>query len=338
MITDRRALIQTNRRRLLLGGASGAAAVTFGLSTPARSQTIRGTARIVIGVPPGTPLDAMARLLAEQMKPYAASTVLDVRPGAGYRLALEAAKNSPPDGSVMVLAPAGPMTLYPHIYKSLNYNPQQDFAPVSTLYTTASILAIGPMVPDSVRTLADFIGWCRSNSKQAAFGTPGGGSPMHFIGVTLARQAGFEFVHVPYQGSAPAIQNVLGGQIASAIGPVGSFVPHVQSSARRGLAISGARRGTVLPNVPTFSEAGYPTLELAEWFGILLPAKTPAEIINDLNGVIRTALRSKEVATLATNFAMETAGSSPTEFAQLIKADTDQWAPIVKASGFTPLD
>lgn len=320
----------------MLGAASGV--LSLGLWTPARSQSIRSAARILIGVPPGTPLDAMARLLAEQMKGYATSTILDVRPGAGYRLALEAAKNSPPDGSVMVLAPAGPMTLYPHIYKSLNYRPQQDFSPVSTLYTTASILAIGPMVPDSVRTLADFIGWCRSNSKQAAFGTPGGGSPMHFMGVTLARQAGFEFVHVPYQGSAPAIQNVLGGQIASAIGPVGSFVPHVQSGALRGLAISGARRGMVLPNVPTFSEAGYPTLALAEWFGILLPAKTPADVVSELNGVIRTALKSREVATLATNFAMEVAGSSPSEFAQLIKADTDRWAPIVTASGFTPLD
>jgi len=333
-----RVLKDVSRRHFVLGGARGAAAVVLGLSSPARSQAIRGTARILIGVPPGTPLDAMARLLADQMKTYAASTILEVRSGAGYRLALEAAKNSPPDGSVMVLAPAGPMALYPHIYKSLNYSPQQDFAPVSTLYTTASLLAVGKMVPESVKTLADFVGWCRSNPAQSAFGTPGGGSPMHFIGVTLARQAGFEFVHVPYQGSAPAIQNLLGGQLASAIAPIGSFVPHLKSGALRALAITGAQRSAILPDVPTMSEAGYPMLVFAEWFGILLPAKTPSEIVNELNGVIRAALKSKEVAALVANFAMETAGNSPAEFAQLIKADTDRWAPIVKASGFSPLD
>ena len=176
----------------------------------------------------------------------------------------------------MVLTPAVAMCLYPHVYKSLSYNPQRDFAPVTTISTTSMLIAIGPLVPSTVKTLADFIAWCRSNPNQSSYGSPGAGSPLHFLGVMLSRAANFEYLHVPFQGTAPSIQSLLGSQIASCISPIGSFVPYVRAGTLRALAMTGAQRSPLLPDVPTVAEAGYPALEFAEWFGIFVPAQCPA--------------------------------------------------------------
>lgn len=333
-------MLDTNvsRRQCLLAGANGLAAAILGVPQTAAAQTVSGTARILVGVPPGGFLDAVARLLIEQMKSYAPTMIVEIRPGASYRLAIEAAKNSPADGSVMILAPAGPMTLYPHIYKSLSYDPVGDFAPVSTVCSSSLLLGVGPLVPASVKTVADFIAWCKANARQSSFGTAGAGSPMHFLGITLARTGGFEFTHVPYQGSAPAVQDLLGGQIAAVIAPAGNFAAHLGSGKIRVLATTGRQRTAALPDVPTVAEAGYPVLDFAEWFGILVPAKTSTETVTTLNGLIREALRSKAMLDALRNFTLDAGGNSPAEFAALIKADTERWAGIVKASGFTPMD
>jgi tripartite-type tricarboxylate transporter receptor subunit TctC len=251
---------------------------------------------------------------------------------------MDALKNSPADGSVMVLTPAVAMCLYPHVYKSLSYNPQQDFTPVTTTSTTAMMIAIGPMVPSAVKTLADFIAWCKSNPAQSNFGSPGAGSPLHFLGVMLSRAANFEYLHVPFQGTAPSIQSLLGGQIASCISPIGSFVPHVRAGTLRPLATTGTQRSPLLPNVPTVREAGYPALEFSEWFGIFVPARTPSATVETLSSVLGAALQTREIQAGLANQSVDPGGLTPADFARQVKADFDRWAPIVKASGFTPLD
>jgi tripartite-type tricarboxylate transporter receptor subunit TctC len=325
-----------NRRRMMLAGAGGLASYALGV-VPARSQPLHATARIVVGFPAGGPSDVTARLLAEHTKGYASTMIVENRPGAGGRVAMDVVKNSPADGSVMILTPAVAVCLYPHVYKTLSYT-LQDFAPVTTIHTTAMMLAIGPMVPASVKTVADFVAWCKSNPNQSSFGSPGAGSPLHFLGVTLARTANFEYLHVPYQGTAPSIQALLGSQIASAISPIGSFVPHIKSGALRALATTGAARSPLLPDVPTMTEAGYPALEFAEWFGVFVPARTPAATVEALSGALRAGLQTKEMIAAFANLSVDAAGHTPADFARQIKIDTDRWAPIVKASGFTPLD
>jgi len=194
------------------------------------------------------------------------------------------------------------------------------------------------MVPVSVKTLADFISWCKGNRSQSSYGSPGAGSPLHFLGVQLSKAAGFEYLHVPFQGTAPSIQSLLGSQIASCISPIGPFVPHVRSGALRALAITGAQRSSLLPDVPTIAEAGYPALEFAEWFGVFVPARTPPGTVEALSSALRTGLQTKEMVAAFANLSVDAAGHTPADFARQIKIDTDRWAPIVKASGFTPLD
>jgi tripartite-type tricarboxylate transporter receptor subunit TctC len=335
-MSDVRCADRLNRRRFLLAGAGGIASYASGLS-PAQSQALHSTARLLVGFPAGGPSDVTARLLAEHMKGYASTTIVENRAGAGGRVAMDVLKNSAADGSVMILTPAVAVCLYPHVYKTLSYT-LQDFAPVTTIHTTAMVLAIGPMVPNTVNTVADFIAWCRANPRQSSFGSPGAGSPLHFLGVTLSKTANFEYLHVPYQGTAPSVQALLGSQIASAISPIGSFIPHARSGALRVLATTGAQRSPQLPDVPTVREAGYPELEFAEWFGIFVPARTPAATVEALSSALRAALQTKAVLDAFANLSVDAAGHTPADFARQIKADTDRWAPIVKASGFTPLD
>src|SRR5262249_25194963 len=224
----------------------------------------------------------------------------------------------------------------PHIYKTLSYKPSEDFIAVTTVFDTASALVVGPIVPTQVKTVTDFVGWCRANPTQSAYGTPGAGTPMHFLGVMLATSADFKYLHVPYQGSGPATQDVLGGQIASAIVPVPAVVQLREPSRLRVLATTGPERSTSLPDVPTMKEAGFPTLEFSEWFGILLPAKTPMDIAIALNGAIRDAMNTDEFKSGLVKLSLEPAGSSMSDFAQRMRADTEHWAPIIKASGFNP--
>jgi tripartite-type tricarboxylate transporter receptor subunit TctC len=187
-----------------------------------------------------------------------------------------------------------------------------------------------------VKTLAEFIAWCKSNPAQSSYGSPGAGSPLHFLGVMLARAANFEYLHVPFQGTAPSIQSLLGSQIASCISPIGPFVPHVRAGTLRALATTGAQRSPLLPDVPTIAEAGYPALEFAEWFGIFVPARTPSGTIETLSSALRAALQTKEVQAGLANQSVDVGGLTPADFARQVKADFGRWGPIVKASGFTP--
>jgi tripartite-type tricarboxylate transporter receptor subunit TctC len=154
---------------------------------------------MIVGFAPGGSSDVTARLLVDQMRGYASTIIIDNRPGAGGRIAVEAVKAGAPDGSVMLLSPASMIVLYPHLYKPLGYDPVQDFVAVTTVCAFPFVLSVGPLVPREVRTLEDFIQWCKANPKLARYGTSGAGSMLHFAGMMLARAANFDFTHVPYK-------------------------------------------------------------------------------------------------------------------------------------------
>ncbi|EHR00257.1 tripartite tricarboxylate transporter substrate-binding protein [Bradyrhizobium sp. WSM471] len=325
------------RRRDLLAASAAAVGIAFSAVSVSTvvAQSRTKTTYIMTGFTPGL-VDGLARLVAAQMKDYAETIVVETRPGAAGRLAVQAVRAADADGSVMLLAPLGFMTLYPHVYKTLKYEPQ-DFTPVSIVASSPTLVTVGPKVPGDVRTLADFVAWCRANPTEATYGTAGVGNTLHFIGAMLGRSAGFGFLHVPYQGNA-AIQDLLKGEIASAIMPIGSSLGLVQSGQLRALATTGPRRSSFLPDVPTMAEAGYPSLEDLTRYGFFVPAKTPADTVERLGRSIHEALSTNEVKSGMTGMSLEIESISTTAFAQLIGSESERWKAIVQATGFTPID
>ena len=323
-------------RRRFVAAAAGAGA-SIAAPRRAHSQVVGKLTRIIVGFAPGGSSDVTARLLVDQMRGYASTIIIDNRPGAGGRIAVESAKAGAPDGSVLLLSPASMIVLYPHLYKPLGYDPVQDLIAVTTVCAFPFVLSVGPLVPRDVRTLADFIQWCKANPKLASYGTSGAGSMLHFTGVSLAKAGRFEFVHLPYGGPG-GMQDLIGGRIAATIYPIGTALPHVQSGAVRALATTGAQRSPRLPDAPTVREAGYPALEANEWFGVFVPANTSAGTVNRLNEAIRNAVSNEAFKTALAKLSVDPAVQTPMEFAQLVKSDFDRWGPIVQASGFTPED
>lgn len=327
-----------NRRQYALGAAAAAAS----LAIPALAQptpALAKPARIVVGFPPGGSADLMARALALQLSGYAPSIIVDNKPGAGGRIALETLKNADADGSTMVITPASMIALYPHVYRKLSYNPLTDFAPVGMMASFPFVLVVGPMVPAQVKSVPDFIAWCKANPKQAAYASPGNGSTPHFIGAALARSSQTDLTHVAYKGGAPAMNDVLGGQIAANVAVISNALPLLQAGKLRALAVTGTARSPALPDVPTVVEAGFRDVHATEWFGLFLPVKAPGSVVAALNAALLEAIKSRAVQDVLAKAAFDAASpASPAEFGRFVKADVDRWGAIVKASGFTPED
>ena len=323
--------MQTRRRFLgaaALGLFSGALPITV------RAQGI-DTARIIVGFPPGGTTDVMARKVADKLRgAYARSVIVENRPGAGGQLGVVALKDAPPDGSTLLLTPSSMLTIYPNTYPKLQYK-ADDVAPVSLAMYSHHVLSVGPAVPDSVKTLRDFFAWAKANPDKAVYGSPGAGSMPHLIGVLLAKAGGVELRHVAYRGSAPGIQELLGGQIASFLGPTGDVLAHSQAGKVRVLGTSGGERSAFLPAVPTFREQGIKIAALREWYAFFMPARAGAETVQRASAALQQALAQSDVADFGRQFGLEVQSSSPRQLAEVFKADAAEWGGLVKETGFT---
>lgn len=318
-----------DRRRLLL--AAAAACTTL----PLRAQTLE-TARILSGFPPGGTVDVVARRVADKLRGALARVVLvENKPGAGGRLAVDELKRSAADGSTLLLTPAAMVTLYPHLYPRLSYG-IDDVTPVCGVTSVVFGLGVGPAVPESVKTLKDFLAWARQPGVNASYGSPGAGSPPHYVGALLEKESGVALNHVPYRGTVPGIQDLLGGQLPAFSGPIGDYLPHVKTGKLRVLATSGPQRSRFLPEVPTFTESGFKALEQVEWYGFFLPAKAAPELVQRTAAAIRAAMTAPEMAEGLAPFGLEVVVTSPAQLAQAVKAEHGAWAPVVKRVGFTP--
>ena len=326
-----------SRRDLIAASASGLVAAGAGLMPSARAQTIKKPVHIIVGFPAGGGTDIATRILAERLRgPYAATILVENKPGAGSRLAAESVKNAEPDGATILSTPEFVITLYPSSFKSLSYDPVRDFAPIAPVYRSMLCFNIGPMVPDSVKTLSDFVQWCKANPTQANFATTSAGGTPHFIGVMLANEAKTAINAVHYRGGAPALQDLVGGHIAASVNPVSEIMSQAKGAIRM-LAVTGSKRSPFLPDVPTMHEAGY-NVVLDTWFGLFAPAKTPPEIVQALNAQLLEISRSKEMAEAWAKIGAEPHHQTPAQFAETVKADVQRWAAVVKASGFVALE
>ena len=322
-----------NRRQLLL--ATTAPLATALAPTAVQAQTLE-TARILTGFPAGGTVDALARRVADKLRGQHAKVMLvENKAGAGGRLAVDELKRSPPDGSSLLITPAAMVTLYPHLYPKLSYT-MDDMTPVCCATSVAFGLAVGPAVPESVKTLKDFLAWARQPGSNAAYGSPGAGSPPHYLGALLEKETGVPLNHVPYRGTVPGIQDLAGGQIASFSGPIGDYLPHVKTGRLRVLATSGPQRSRFLPEVPTFTELGLKALEQVEWYGFFLPGKATPDLVARTAAAIRIALSAPEIAEALAPYGLELALTSPAQLAKAVKDEHAAWAPVVKRVGFSP--
>ena len=230
------------------------------------------------------------------------------------------------------------MTVYADIYRNLSYNPTTDLAPVSLAATFVHGLAVGPMVPAEVKTLAQFADWCKANPGKASCGNPGEGSFPHFLTLVLAKALSAPIQPVPYRGGAPALNDMLAGQLAALLLPDGSFLPYAQDNKIRVLATSGTARSPFYPNVPTFAEQGVKDLVVTEWFGLFAPAATPPAMIAHASAAIAKVLGTKEIAEAFAKFGMVPKASTPAELAALIRVEAATWGPIIRSTGFKPLE
>ncbi|MDA7415446.1 tripartite tricarboxylate transporter substrate-binding protein [Xenophilus arseniciresistens] len=322
---------------------SAAGAATWNAAVPLRAFAAQGAGlpvdqvQIYYGFPAGSSGDAVARRIGEKLAGSAytrKAAVIENKTGAAGRIALESLKSAPADGTVMALAPLGAMTIHPYTYKVQRYR-NEDFQVVGRAAVMHHGLAVGPLVPDSVRTLKDFLAWAKANPSKAAFGSPGAGSTPHFIGALLGIDSGIELRHVPYRGSVPGVTDTVGGQIAAMVTPSGDYLPFLSAGKLRVLATSGSRRSPHLPQVPTFAEQGFADLTVEEWFGFYMPAKTPPHIVQAANAAINAALGDPRVADSLASLGLLVKGGTPQEAAAELKADHERWGPLVRKIGFT---
>ena len=323
------------RRDFITSTTASAAGLALPWST-AHAQTLPDNARIFAGFAPGGTVDVTARRLADKLRDVLAKNVqVENRTGAGGQIALSALKTATPDGLTLLVTPMSMLGIYPHTYKKLPYDPVADFTPVSQAVRFDFGFAVGAQVPATVKTLAEFIAWCKANPKDANFGSPAAGSVPHFVGELFGRAANLDLKHVPYRGTQPAIVDLMGGQVAAVSGPVGEFLQHLPTGKLRLIATSGPARNKFAPAVATYAEQGFKDIVYDEWFGVYMPAKAAPDVLNKLSGAVRAALAAPDVVEALGLMGLESKGSTSTELAALLKKDTERWAPLVKSIGFT---
>lgn len=323
-----------HRRGLLGSAAALALMVVATASLPARAQIGSEPTRIIFPFAAGGSGDALARLIAEHLRVALDQPVIvENRAGAQGRIGVQAVKAAQPDGKTLLLTPVAPMSVYAHVYPSLAYDPVADFEPVSQVAAFDFAIAVGPQVP--AKTLAELVAWVKANPAQGSYGTPAAGTLPHFFAVKFARAAGLDLRHVGYRGSAAALTDLIGGQIPIVVTTTSDVLEQHKAQRIRVLATSDRQRSPFLPDVPTFKQAGY-DIEGTGWYGVYVPAKTPAAVVEKLNKAIVAAVQSRPVKEKLLAFGLVPTGTSAADLGRIQKADSDLWAPAVKASGFTP--
>lgn len=331
-MSNRRQFIQTALAPVAMGALAPFSAFAQSGSLPLE------LVKIVNGFPAGGSADVTSRRIGDKLgnSSYTKNGALvENKTGAAGRIAVETVKAAPADGSVLLLTPYSMTAIYPHIYSKLSYDPFKDIVPVAMGSMLSHGLAVGPMVPASVKNVKDYLAWAKANPNDASYGSPAAGSTPHFLGALLGLNNNVELKHIPYRGSVPGIADVIGGQLASMITPHGDFLANHRAGKLRIIATSGRTRSPFVPEVATFAEQGFTDLVVEEWFGFYAPAKTPANVIAAANAAINGALKDKVVIDSLALSGMVPVGGSAEDMARDMKKQYDHWGPIVKRIGFT---
>jgi tripartite-type tricarboxylate transporter receptor subunit TctC len=289
--------------------------------------------RIIVGAAAGSSPDIFARLMGKWMSDRLGQQfIIENRPGAAGNIGTDVVVHAPPDGYTVLLVAAA-NAINATLYEKLNFNFVRDIVPVASIVRTPHVMVVNPSVP--VKTVPEFIAYARANPGKLNFGSAGNGSSIHMAGELFKIMTGTNMVHVPYRGGAPAITDLLGGQIHVIFDTTPNSMAHIKAGRLRALAVTAAKRSEALPDIPTVSEF-VPGYEVNSWWGIGVPTKTPVEIIDKLNTAINAGLADPEIRTRLAELGGVPIAGSPSDFGKLIADETKKWARVVKFSGAKP--
>lgn len=318
------------RRHTLSAIAAVAAASILPLARAADEKKLQ----MLVGFPPGGAPDTVARAIGTALRTQGYTAIVENKAGAGGRLAMDALLNAPADASSVLLVPAGTLTIYPHIFSNFKYDTLKDVVPVATACEFQFGMAVGPAVPPTVKTVNDFLAWCKANPGKAQYGTPGAGTAMHFIAMELGRLGKVPLQHIPYKGGAPALTDAMGGQIAAVFTTLPLLIQAHKAGKVRILAHSGESRLDAVKDVPTFKDSGFAHLTMSEMFVFVASSRMPVA-----NQKLIAAALNAAVATATVKSTLDAAEYDPVSLTQdaiaaRLKSEHQRWAQVVKASGF----
>ena len=302
---------------------------------PASAQQYPSHAlRLIVPFPPGGPTDIVARPLAVKLaEALGQAVIVDNRGGAGGNVGAEVVAKAPADGYTVLMGTVGTQAINITLYNHLAFDPAKDFVPIVQVASAPVLLVANPKLP--VNSVKDLIALAKQKPGALNYGSAGSGSPGHLSGELFKSMAGVELTHIPYKGSAPAIANLIGGEIQLMFDPIQSPLPHVKSGALKALGVSSAERSPLLPDTPTIAEAGVPGYETTAWWGIFAPAQTPPAIVDRLHAEIEKIVRSDFYHQQLAPLGAEPVSRSAAAFAEFVRSETAKWGIVVKASGAT---
>ncbi|MET3464690.1 MULTISPECIES: tripartite tricarboxylate transporter substrate binding protein [unclassified Variovorax] len=319
-----------SRRRLL----ALATALLCSAALPARAEPAAWPSKpikLVVGYAAGGATDVVARLVAVRLGEQLGQPVLvDNRTGANSNVGAEAVARAPADGYTLYVYTIA-NTINASLYARLGYDPVKDFEPVGLIAKIPNILVVNPKLP--IRSVADYLRFAKEQPDGITFASSGSGSSIHLSGEMFKMKAGLKMLHVPYRGSAPAITDLLGGQVQSMFDNMPSALPHVQGGRLRAIAITSAQRSPLLPDVPTVAESGYPGFDVQSWFGLAAPAGTPHPVIERLNAALDKVMAAPEVRQRLRDLGATPEAGTPEQMRALAVAEIKRWREVVKASG-----
>jgi tripartite-type tricarboxylate transporter receptor subunit TctC len=313
--------------------AIGGLLVALIASGAARAQTWPDRSfRFVVSAPAGSSLDVIARVIGERLRSaFGQAVVVDARPAAGGTVAADLVAKSPADGYTMLISFNGPLAFGPHLYAKLPYDPLQDLAPVIITSSQPNVLAVNAALPvASVKALVEY---AKAHPGKLNYASVGNGSSSQLTMELLKATAGIDIVHVPFNGSPPAVTATAQGDTQMLFAVMQPLQPQIQAGRLRAIAVTSVKRFPLLPDIPTVAEAGYPKFEALAWNGILVAARTPRPIIQRLNAEIHAILRDPAVKTALNAQGFDLIGGTPEDFAKLIRSESEKWAPVIRKTG-----
>ena len=322
-----------SRRSFVATAFASAALPVHAQTTPAPwpSKPIR----LVVPYAPGGTTDVVARVVAEYLgKRLGQNIIVDNKPGKGAMVGTAMVAKAPPDGYTLLMSVISGLTISPTLYGGGEFDPMADFIHVSIASTNPSVLVVNPSF--EAKTFKDYVAYAKAHPGKLAYATSGAGSSNHLLGARMSQVIGSEMVHIPYRGAGPAMVDTIAGNVPSMFDSLPSAAPHIKAGKVIALAVSGEKRSPAFPDVPTMKELGYPDLVSYSWFGISVPAKTPAPIVERIAADMQAILKEPAVVKRWDEIGAEPSTMTPAEVTRFVQEEIDKWTPVVKASGARP--